>query len=191
MPALASVSDSSAQDDLSTDDMDMDDCDLSQDLTNDIPELEDDVDWSAVRTFQTPTLEDEAAALTDVDPSRPGPRIELIDSGCTCHMSPYKEDFTCLKNIPPKPFRAANKQHFCVTGQGQLEIEVPNDANPSTLLLHEVLYSPEVGYTLVSVGKLDDLGFDVCFHGGTCTISSPDGTQVARVPKDKTIVATI
>jgi len=47
-----------------------------------------------------------------------------------------------------------------------------------------VLYSPEVGYTLVSVGHLDENGFSVNFSGGKCTITGPDGEQVREVLKN-------
>ena len=55
-------------------------------------------------------------------------------------------------------------------------IDVPNSTNISQLKLTEVLYSPEVGYTLVSVGHLDDKGFAVTFSGSQCTIRGPDGS---------------
>lgn len=46
------------------------------------------------------------------------------------------------------------------------------------------MYSPEVGYTLISVGRLDDLGFELTFGGGKCTIRASDGKVVGVVPKD-------
>ena len=42
-------------------------------------------------------------------------------------------------------------------------IDVPNGANISQLKLTNVLYSPEIGYTLVSIGCLDDNGYTVSF----------------------------
>ena len=86
--------------------------------------------------------------------------------------------------IPPKSFRAANKQNFKAVGTGEMTIDIPNGANISQLRLTEVLYSPEVGYTLVSVGCLDDNGFLLTFAGGKCTISGPDGEHVGAVPKN-------
>ena len=100
-------------------------------------------------------------------------------------MSPYSGDFSSFTPILPKPFRAANKQTFNATAKEELVVDVPNGVTPSQLRLTEVLYSPEVGYTLVSVGKLDDAGFDVTFSGGKCTIREKDGTVVGVVPKDE------
>ena len=49
-------------------------------------------------------------------------------------------------------------------------IDIPNGADISQLHLMEVLYSPEVGYTPVSVGRLDDHGFSATFGGGKCVV---------------------
>ena len=67
---------------------------------------------------------------------------------------------------------------------GELVINVPNGAKSSQLRLTEVLYSPEVGYTLISVGRLDEKGFSANFSGGKCTITGPDGKRVGAVPKN-------
>jgi hypothetical protein len=62
-------------------------------------------------------------------------------------------------------------------------IDVPIGANFSKLQLTEVLYSPEVGYTLISIEKLDEKGFLATFSGDKCTICGPDGRCVGKVPK--------
>ena len=64
-------------------------------------------------------------------------------------------------------------------------INVPNGIDISQLRLTEVLYSPEVGYTLISVGHLDKNGFTVTFSGGQCIICRPDGTHIGAIPKTK------
>ena len=45
-------------------------------------------------------------------------------------------------------------------------IDIPNGANIPQLHLMEVLYSPEVGYTLVSLEQLNNNGFLTTFGGG-------------------------
>ena len=65
----------------------------------------------------------------------------------------------CLKfflDIPPKAFDAANEQQFDAVGQDKMIIEVPNGLDALKLWVAEVLYSPEVGYTLTLIfGQLD------------------------------------
>jgi hypothetical protein len=88
---------------------------------------------------------------------------ELYDSGCTNHISPFRNQFENFQSIVPRHFRAANKETFSTIGKGELVVDVPNGDGVSQLRLMDVLYSPEVGYTLVSVGRLDEAGFTVTF----------------------------
>ena len=113
---------------------------------------------------------------------------ELYDSGCTNHISPYKSQFENFKPITPRHFRAANKQTFSTTGTGDLVVDVPNGDGVTQLRLRDVLYSAEVGYTLVSVGRLDEAGFTVKFGGGMCRLLGEDGVEVGVVPKTSTRV---
>lgn len=66
---------------------------------------------------------------------------------------------------------------------GEMTIDVPNGVNIFQRQLTEVLYSPEVGYTLVSVGKLDEKGFMVTFSDGKCVLKGPDDSHVGVIPK--------
>jgi len=90
-----------------------------------------------------------------------------------------------LSPIPPKSLAAANKQSFEAVGVGEMVIEVPNGLDVSKLRLTEVLYSPEVGYTLVSIGRLDQLGYTVTFTDGTCIICDSADDVVSRIPQSK------
>lgn len=81
--------------------------------------------------------------------------IELYDSGSTRHISPFKERFESLSTIPPKSFTAANKQSF----------------------------HAEVGYTLVSIGRLDELGYSATFADGKCTLCDSAEEIVGQIPR--------
>ena len=70
---------------------------------------------------------------------------------------------------------AANKQSFSAIGKGKMVINVPKGIESSKLQLTEVLYSPEVGYTLILIGRLDEKGFSATFSGGKCAIHGPNG----------------
>ncbi|KAF8989670.1 hypothetical protein BDZ89DRAFT_907163, partial [Hymenopellis radicata] len=52
--------------------------------------------------------------------------------------------------------------------EGKMTIRLPKGSSSGDLNLVEVLYSPEVGYTLISVGRLDDLGYHLNFGDGKC-----------------------
>ena len=82
-------------------------------------------------------------------------------------------------------FHAANKQSMKAIGKGEMVINIPNRADITQLKLTKVLYLPEVGYTLISIGCLDEKGFIVTFSGSQCTIHGPDSSQIGAVPKIK------
>jgi hypothetical protein len=52
--------------------------------------------------------------------------VELYDSGCTNHISPYCDMFDNFKRTSPRSFKAANKQTFNTVRKGDLVINVPN-----------------------------------------------------------------
>ena len=47
-------------------------------------------------------------------------------------------------------------------------VDIPNGTGETQLRLRDVLYSAEVGYTLVSVGRLDEAGFTLKFSVCVC-----------------------
>jgi len=95
---------------------------------------------------------------------------ELYDSGATRHMTPYHQSLVNYATITPKPINAANQLTFCAIGCSDLPIRVPNGPSFSNITLRNVLYTPDIAQTLVSVGLIDDAGYTMTFTGGTCTI---------------------
>ncbi|KAJ7701303.1 hypothetical protein B0H14DRAFT_3650259 [Mycena olivaceomarginata] len=65
----------------------------------------------------------------------------------------------------------------------EVDGNVSNGVDISKLHLTEVLYSPEIGYTLISIGRLDDAGVATTFSNGTCTLRRPGGERINEVPK--------
>jgi Pol polyprotein, beta-barrel domain len=115
---------------------------------------------------------EDAHTIQDLDNTKPEntTHIEVYDSGCTRHITPYRQAVMNFKEISPKSFQAANRQSFSAVGKGEMVIHIPNGTTTSQIKLTEVLYSPEVGYTLVSIGRLDEAGFVVTFANGKCVI---------------------
>ena len=63
-------------------------------------------------------------------------------------------------------------------------IPIPNGtAADSCICLKNVLFTPEVSYNLISVGRIDDAGFTATFTDGQCIIVGPEGSTVGRIPK--------
>jgi hypothetical protein len=117
---------------------------------------------------------------------RPAGRVDLYDSGSTQHLSPYHDQFTTYQEILLKSFTAANKQKFHAVGSGEMIIEVPDGADISKVKLTKVLYSPEIGYTLVSVGRLDEARMTTTFGNGQCVIRDADGSRIGSILRAST-----
>lgn len=130
-------------------------------------------DWS---DEEFDIVAEESATEEIINVSAPiSTRIEVFDSGATAHISPYRDEFSTFESISPRPLRAANKQAFSAVGKGEVILDLPNGATSSQLHLSEVLYSPEAGYTLVSIGRLNDAGFKTTFANGKCIIRDAGG----------------
>ena len=114
---------------------------------------------------------------------RPG-NIELYDSGMTWHTSPYREDFIDYTPFPiPVSLNATNKQCFLALGSGSLIIQAPNDGTTMRLTLHNVLYTPAVTYTLVSIGVLDGEGYHAIIGNGWLNLHSLDHICIGWITK--------
>ncbi|KAF8636180.1 hypothetical protein AX14_010457 [Amanita brunnescens Koide BX004] len=81
-----------------------------------------------------------------------GPQWDLYDSGTSHHMSPCRNDFVNFQEIPPKSLTVANSESFTATGTGDMIVMMPNNNEKIKIRLTRVLYTPDVGFTLVSVG---------------------------------------
>jgi uncharacterized membrane protein YgcG len=108
---------------------------------------------------------------------------DLYDSGASHHMSPCREDFVTLHEIAPKSLTAANKESFMAHGIGDVIISVPNGDAMNRMQLTHVLYTPAIGFTLISIGRIDDAGYFLLFGNGRCETRSKDNTIVGIIPK--------
>jgi len=122
-----------------------------------------------------------AAVITQVEREKPT-HIKLYDSGATCHISPYRDNFITYQKLDPLLYlNAANCQQFPAIGAGKIVVSVPNGDGHSSLTLDDVLHAPSVGYTLVSLGALDRLGHHMTIGDGYLVIYSQAGESLARI----------
>ena len=54
-----------------------------------------------------------------------GPRVTIIDSGCSEHLSPYHTDFEKVDTSVAKHFKAANGGGFNASRRGDLMVTMP------------------------------------------------------------------
>lgn len=143
---------------------------------------------SSVNTVTKEETEDESLAVEICKVSEPSlwTQTEIFDSGSSRHISPYRHIFTSFEPIKPCPLRAANHQSFHAVGKGDITIDVPNGQNQmSSIHLKNILYSPDAGYMLVSIGRLDNDGYSTTFSKGRCVIHGHTGEQIAEIPRSE------
>ncbi len=92
------------------------------------------------------------------DSSTSNERVDLYDSGCSRHISPYREDFDSFERMTPKSFTAANRNEFLAEGRGKMTISVPNGDKITELTLTDVWYSPSVSQNLILTSRLAKTG---------------------------------
>ena len=109
---------------------------------------------------------------------------DLYDSGASHHMSPCREDFVDFKDIPPFSLTAANNEAFMAYGIGDVFVTLPSGDKTRRIRLTKVLYTPAIGFTLISIGRMDAMGYSATFGRGLCVIRHSDGWILGSVPRD-------
>ena len=93
---------------------------------------------------------------------------ELYDSGASHHMTPFHHHLINFTPIASCPIMAANKQVFHTTGKGDMRVEVPNGNTTTTILLKDVLYTSDMGITVISISCITSAGYAALFHANFC-----------------------
>ena len=151
--------------------------------TKELEDFWDDLEDNLEKEGEEWMLKEEVAGavITPVEEDST-PHIKLYDSGATQHISPYKTDFTSYSPLSPPIFlNAANQQQFQAVGTGTLVVQVPNKGTKSELVLHGTLHVPSIGYTLVSLGVLDEEGYRAHIGAGHLELVSPKGEQIGHI----------
>jgi hypothetical protein len=68
---------------------------------------------------------------------------------------------------------------------GNMTVTVPNGNLESELQLKDVLFAPNLAYTLVSIGQLDAASFTIEFGNGLCIIYNADDRTIGQVPRKR------
>ena len=107
----------------------------------------------------------------------------LFDSGCSTHMTPLGDLLRNQKGIPTRAIQAVNGENFTSNASRTLHLELPTGKNTRMLILHNTLYCPGTPNTLVSLGKLDDTGYEMWTTKGVLSIKDCQGNLIGSIPK--------
>ena len=106
----------------------------------------------------------------------------IFDSGCTAHVSPYRELFTNYTPIDSIPITAVNKTYFQAVGRGDIEVVLPNGKETMRMLLRNVLHCPGITFTLVSMSVMDRTGYLFTLKNSWLSVIAPKGNKIADIP---------
>jgi Pol polyprotein, beta-barrel domain len=111
-----------------------------------------------------------------------GWEVDVYDSGASGHMSSYQHRFLTFKEISPRTISAADKTVFKATGIGNMRLDIPNGKTNTHVTLRDVLYCPDLAFTLVSLTRCNAAGYSVLLMDRKCIIRDAKGTLLGQVP---------
>ena len=74
-------------------------------------------------------------------------------------MSPTHDRFTTFMTITSKPIKATDQTLFVAMAIGQLWVTIPNDKTTMSITLKDILYCPDLAFTLVLLMWCDMVGY--------------------------------
>jgi len=105
----------------------------------------------------------------------------IYDSGASMHMSLIRDWFLSLRTIPLKPIKAADNTVFH-DAMGNMWVSILNGEQSSHIILKDILYFPNLKFTLVSLSQCDLAGYSALLKGQQCHICDMQGTNVRQIP---------
>jgi hypothetical protein len=97
-------------------------------------------------------------------------------------MLPDRHCFITFKDIPPRAVNAADKTVFKATGIGNIRLSIPNGKTTTHVMLKDILYCPDLAFTLVSLTPCDAAGYSVLMKGQKCLIRDARGKSLGQIP---------
>jgi transposase InsO family protein len=133
-----------------------------------------DYPYHAFVAFSDSALSASSSDLSSSDGSLPF----IIDSGASCHISPFLSDFKSIRPIKPHPITGLGNSSVSAVGMGTIELCTPS----GTLSLLNALYVPSSSVRLISVFLLGEANFNAHFYPreGHCFISNAANAIITR-----------
>lgn len=137
---------------------------------------EDSVDVAAIATYKLGEESDEDifgfAAIEPIGLAALDEETYIIDSGAIRHMVTIDCDMSDLVPFSHK---------ITVGGRGTVHSTHRGTLTVGELKLHNVLFVPDLGFNLLSVGCFSDEGYKTVFENGTCVIRDADNKIILQV----------
>jgi len=106
--------------------------------------------------------------------------LEIYDSGATQHIIPSHHKLTNFQPIQPQGILAADKKHFEAIGKKDMFVQVSNGDKSKNV--KDMLYTPNLGITLLSVAYIIQAGYMLYFKQQDYQILNPKNYQMGTIP---------
>lgn len=145
-------------------------------IAKDCPEAQEEQNKAAEKAKpQAKMAQRKALAVTQ--PKTSGDISWYLDSACTDNMTSEREKMADF-NPNDTDVEVANKQKIAATGSGKVKFVIEGKNEDMHITLNDVLCVPELNDNLISVGRLDELGYTITFGNGEAVVSEKDGEVV-------------
>ena len=106
-----------------------------------------------------------------------------VDSGASRHYCPDHTKFSNYRELEGRNITTADGHTLKAAGIGDVQIDLPNGSKRTRAILKDVIYTPDMAFTLILISRLDEADCSVTFRKGMCTIRNPSGRIMATVPR--------
>ncbi|KAH7537743.1 hypothetical protein FEM48_Zijuj03G0125400 [Ziziphus jujuba var. spinosa] len=101
-----------------------------------------------------------------------------LDTGCSNHICGVKSAFSDLDESFRNTVKFGDNSTVSVMGKGRVSIQTKRN---STLSIPDVLYVPDLKSNLLSVGQLQEKGYEISIKDGVCRIQDDNLGLIAQV----------
>ena len=109
---------------------------------------------------------------------------QILNTGASTHMTPHKNLLADYKKFPkPRKVHVADKGTFEALGSGMLVMPIKIHGRDVNVMLKDMLYAPDIAFTLISIGKCDDAGYQTVFAQQKCIVKDSNGKTLFEAPK--------
>uniref|UniRef100_A0ACD5U6F7 Uncharacterized protein n=1 Tax=Avena sativa TaxID=4498 RepID=A0ACD5U6F7_AVESA len=106
----------------------------------------------------------------------------FLDSGASNHMCGHRNHFYELDTSVRGFVKLGDDSSVEIEGRGTILFDCKNDEH---LTLAQVYYIPRLCSSIVSLGQLDDIGYDTRIRHGWLQLRDHNGRLLARVPQSR------
>ncbi|XP_028052257.1 uncharacterized protein LOC114256775 [Camellia sinensis] len=132
--------------------------------------------------FKEKEEDEEATTQQLIDQSQQtSPRLnvtDVIDTGCSNHMCGDKKAFSDLDESFRNTVKFGDNSTVSVMGKGRVTIQTKGN---STHIISHVLFVPNLKTNLLTVGQLQEKGYEISIKDGVCQIQDAKLGLIARV----------